>query len=284
MTAEEIIKNRQALFSKNYRTAKKVKSLASNLDFEDAVLLMNEMSENYRVLSELFPDNTKEGFDTEALPIIWEEKDKFTKLMLKASDDMTQLASIIEDADDVGGVLTKLMWSNCKACHNSEEYISQEVYVQIAIIKGKEKISTESAIDRYFNTNHFRDFSEGKPYFHFIDGLRDKCLGKLKNSPMRDKETEDETIKLLQKKLKNLTDDELEDTYWEIETGEFFSGEQIKELEKNCSELIKELNLLNKNKKEVQKTIMSFCENYEKLCQKKYPEAPLPLEILKSVN
>ena len=118
MTAEEIIKNRQALFSKNYRTAKKVKSLASNLDFEDAVLLMNEISENYRVLSELFPDNTKEGFDTEALPIIWEEKDKFTKLMLKASDDMTQLASIIEDADDVGGVLTKLMWSNCKACHN----------------------------------------------------------------------------------------------------------------------------------------------------------------------
>ena len=118
MTAEEIIKNRQALFSKNYRTAKKVKSLASNLDFEDAVLLMNEMSENYKVLSELFPDNTKEGFDTEALPIIWEEKDKFTKLMLKASDDMTQLASIIEDADDVGGVLTKLMWSNCKACHN----------------------------------------------------------------------------------------------------------------------------------------------------------------------
>ena len=83
-----------------------------------------------------------------------------------------------------------------------EEYISQEVYVQIAIIKGKEKISTESAIDKYFNTNHFRDFSEGKPYFHFIDGLRDKCLGKLKNSPMRDKETEDETIKLLQKKLK----------------------------------------------------------------------------------
>ena len=101
---------------------------------------------------------------------------------------------------------------------------------------------------------------------------------------MRDKATEDETIKLLQKKLNDLTDDELEDTYWEIETGEFFSGEQIKEIEKNCSELIKELNFLNKNKKEVQTTIMSFCKNYEKLCQKKYPEAPLPLEIWKSKN
>ena len=162
-----------------------------------------------------------------------------------------------------------------------EEYISQEVYVQIAIIKGKEKVSTKKAIDKYFNTNHFRDFSEGKPYFHFIDGLRDKCLGKLKDSPMKDKVTEDETIKLLQKKLNDLTDDELEDTYWEIETGESFSGKQINELEKSCIELIKQLNLTIKNKKEVQKTIMSFCENYEKLCKKKYPEASLPLEILK---
>ena len=165
-----------------------------------------------------------------------------------------------------------------------EEYISQEVYVQIAIIKGKEKVSTEVAIERYFNTNHFRDFSEGKPYLHFIEGLRDKCLGKLKNSPMRDKETDDETIKLLQNKLNNLSNDELEDTYWEIETGEFFLGDQINELENDCNELIKKLNLSSKNKKVVQKTILSFCENYEKLCQKKYPEAPLPLEILKSVN
>ena len=165
-----------------------------------------------------------------------------------------------------------------------EEYISQEVYVQIAIIKGKEKVSTKIAIDKYLNTNHFRDFSEGKPYFHFIEGLRDKCLGKIKNSPMKDKETKDETIKLLQKKLNNLSNDELEDTYWEIETGEFFSGKQIKELENNCNELIKELNLSNKNKKEVQKSIISYCENYERMCQKKYPEAPLPLEILKSIN
>ena len=118
ITAEEIIKSRQALFSKNYITAKKVQSLASNLDFEDAIVLMNEMSENYKVLSELFSDNTKEGFDTEALPIIWEEKDEFTKLMLKASEDMIKLATVIEDSDEIKGTLSKFMWSNCKACHN----------------------------------------------------------------------------------------------------------------------------------------------------------------------
>ena len=165
-----------------------------------------------------------------------------------------------------------------------EEYISQEIYVQIAIIKGKEKVSTEVAIDKYFNTKHFKDFSEGKPYHHFIDGLKDKCLGKLKNSPMRKRETEDETIRFLQNKLNNLSDDELEDTYWEIETGEFFSGEQIKELENNCSELIKKVSFSYNNKKDIQKTIMTFCENYEKLCKKKYPEAPLPLEMLKSTS
>ena len=118
MTAEEIIKSRQALFSKNYRTAKKVQSLASNLDFEEATVLMKEMSENYKVLIDLFPENTQEGFDTEALLTIWDEKDDFNALMQKASDDMIKLASVIEDADDIRGTLTKFMWSNCKACHN----------------------------------------------------------------------------------------------------------------------------------------------------------------------
>ena len=170
-----------------------------------------------------------------------------------------------------------------KVKEHLEEYISQEVYVQVSIIKGKEKVSTKSAIKKYFTSNHFRDLSEGKPYNHFIDGLRDKCLAKLKNSPMRDKQTNDETIKVLQKKLNDLTDEEMNNTFWEIETGEFFSNEQIKELEKDRSDLISKLDL-NKKENEVFETIIDFCKNYEELCKKKYPEAPLPLEILKSVN
>ena len=117
-SVEDIIKNRQALFSKNYNTAKKVQSLSSNGDFDEAKELMLEMSENYITLKEMFPENTKEGFNTEALPLIWEEKDKFNSLMEKTSNDMVQLASIIENEDDLRGTLTKLMWSNCKACHS----------------------------------------------------------------------------------------------------------------------------------------------------------------------
>ena len=170
-----------------------------------------------------------------------------------------------------------------KVKEHLDEYINQEVYVQIAIIKGKEKISTNSAIDKYFNSNHFKDLSEGKPYDHFIDGLRDKCLGKLKDSPMKNKQSTDKTILELQDKLNNLNDEDLDNTYWEIETGEFFSSDQIKELESNRNELIEKLDI-TKNKNEVFQTIISFCKNYEKLCQQKYPEAPLPLEILKSIN
>ena len=170
-----------------------------------------------------------------------------------------------------------------KVKEHLDEYINQEVYVQIAIIKGKEKISTNSAMDKYFNSNHFKDLSEGKPYDHFIDGLRDKCLGKLKDSPMKNKQSTDKTILELQDKLNNLNDKDLDNTYWEIETGEFFSSDQIKELESNRNELIEKLDI-TKNKNEVFQTIISFCKNYEKLCQQKYPEAPLPLEILKSIN
>ena len=117
-SAEEIIKNRKALFSKNYNTAKKVQSLSSSGDFDAAKKLMLQMSENYKALLGIFPDNTKEGFKTEALPLIWEEKDKFNSLMEKTSNDMVQLVSIIENEDDIRGTLKKLMWSNCKACHS----------------------------------------------------------------------------------------------------------------------------------------------------------------------
>ena len=117
-SAEEIIKSRKALFSKNYNTAKKVQSLSSNGDFDEAKTLMLEMSENYKKLKEMFPDNSKEGFKTESLPIIWDEKDAFNALMQKASDDMIKLTSLIEATDNVKGTIGKLMWSNCKACHS----------------------------------------------------------------------------------------------------------------------------------------------------------------------
>jgi cytochrome c556 len=118
LSSEELIKGRKAIFSKNYSTAKKVQTFVSKGDFEKAKNLMIEMSDNYKSLLEYFPDNSKEGFKTEALPSIWENKDEFNNLMTKSSNDMIQLTKIIETSDNAKGALGKLMWANCKACHS----------------------------------------------------------------------------------------------------------------------------------------------------------------------
>ena len=118
LSIEETIKGRKALFSKNYSTAKKVQTFASKGEFEKAKTLMIEMSENYKTLIKYFPDNTKEGFKTEALPTIWENKEEFDNLMNKSSKDMIKLASIIESTSDAKASLGELMWGNCKSCHS----------------------------------------------------------------------------------------------------------------------------------------------------------------------
>ena len=118
ISAEDAIKTRKALFSKNYNTAKRVQSFSSNGEFDKAKELMIEMSKNYLDLLELFPENSKEGFKTESLPIIWEDKENFNLLMQKSSDDMIKLISVIETTENIKGTIGKLMWSNCKACHS----------------------------------------------------------------------------------------------------------------------------------------------------------------------
>ena len=117
-TVEEIIKERQSIFSKNYKTAKRVNSLASNGSLDEAKILMIEMSDNYKRLLDLFPENSKTGFETEALPSIWENKDEFNLLMTKASSNMIELTSAIDGAGDVKATLGKYMWSSCKSCHS----------------------------------------------------------------------------------------------------------------------------------------------------------------------
>ena len=117
-SVEEIIKGRKAMFSENYQNAKKISILLKSKKIEEAKPLMKKISDNYKKLLDYFPENTKEGFKTEALPSIWENKDEFNALMQKASDDMLKLAKAIDTADDLRAVQKELMWNNCSACHS----------------------------------------------------------------------------------------------------------------------------------------------------------------------
>jgi cytochrome c556 len=117
-SVEEIIKGRKAMFSENYQNGKKISILLKSKKIEEAKPLMKKISDNYIKLLDYFPENSKEGFKTEALPSIWENKDEFNTLMQKASDDMIKLAKAIDTAEDLKAIQKELMWSNCSACHN----------------------------------------------------------------------------------------------------------------------------------------------------------------------
>ena len=117
-SVEDIIKSRKALFSENYQNGKKISILLKSNKIEEAKPLMKKISNNYKKLLDYFPENTKEGFKTEALPSIWANKDEFNALMQKASDDMIKLTKAIDTADDLRVIQKKLMWSNCSSCHN----------------------------------------------------------------------------------------------------------------------------------------------------------------------
>ena len=115
---EEIIKGRKAIFSNNAKLAKRVNILLKDFEVEEAEPIILEMSKNYENLLNYFPENSKEGYGTEALPIIWEEKDAFNALMQKAADDMLQLVKVMEEVDDIQTTFKKLVWANCNACHS----------------------------------------------------------------------------------------------------------------------------------------------------------------------
>ena len=117
-SVEDIIKGRKAMFSENYQNAKRISILLKSGKIDEAKPLMEKISKNYIKLLDYFPENTKEGFKTEALPSIWENKKEFNDLMKKASDDMIKLAEAIDTAEDLRAIQKKLMWSNCSACHS----------------------------------------------------------------------------------------------------------------------------------------------------------------------
>ena len=55
-----------------------------------------------------------------------------------------------------------------------------------------------------------------------------------------------------------MNNDELKNTFWEIETGEFLNNDQIKELEQERDQIIKSLDLKNKNN--VHQVLFNFCK------------------------
>ena len=116
----KIIKERKSLFKQNYSHAKKMSAEIAKGNNDKVIELSEKMSANYDKLIDLFPENSKTGYDTEALPTIWLQKDEFNALMIKTSDKVkkfTQIATSLT-GDELKETQKNLIWSSCKACHD----------------------------------------------------------------------------------------------------------------------------------------------------------------------
>lgn len=74
-------------------------------------------SENSQKVATLFPDNSKNADKTEALPVIWEQKDKFDSIRSKLHQDAQTAMSTIKDEASFKAEMPKVL-QNCGTCHN----------------------------------------------------------------------------------------------------------------------------------------------------------------------
>lgn len=120
MSTEETIKARKAMFKQNYSYAKKMSAAIKKDDKETISDLAIKMSENYKKLIDYFPDDSKSGFKTEALPTIWEKKEEFNALMMKAANEANDFSMMVNNlmGDELKDLQKKMIWSQCKSCHD----------------------------------------------------------------------------------------------------------------------------------------------------------------------
>jgi cytochrome c556 len=77
---------------------------------------LKTIAEGAPKLKALFPDDSKSGAYTEALPVIWNKKDDFLKVVDQLAASATAASAAIKDEATFRSEWGKVS-SNCRACH-----------------------------------------------------------------------------------------------------------------------------------------------------------------------
>ena len=67
----------------------------------------------------LFPENSKAGGDTEALPKVWEDKAAFDARLTKFGAEAKAAQTSVKDADSLKAVWGGFTKNNCGGCHET---------------------------------------------------------------------------------------------------------------------------------------------------------------------
>ncbi len=85
-----------------------------NLDATQAALKL--YLDGSKKMPDLFPEDSKTGGKTEAMPAIWEDKAKFLAGFTKFEADANEALALIKDEDSFKANMPKVL-ANCGACH-----------------------------------------------------------------------------------------------------------------------------------------------------------------------
>lgn len=118
---EDPIAKRRAIYKSFGQAAKEPGAMLKGdapFDLAKVQTALRTFHDGSQQLPNLFPENSKTGGDTAALPAIWEDKPRFNALFTKlGQDSQTALASIKDEASfktDFPKVL-----KDCGACHET---------------------------------------------------------------------------------------------------------------------------------------------------------------------
>ncbi len=114
-----VIKERQDHLKKMGDAAKPVNAMfkgEADFDLAKVQAALKVMQEKTAILPTLFPDDSKTGEKTEALPIIWEEKADFESRFKKLGDAAKAAEASIKDEETFPDTWKELM-GNCSGCH-----------------------------------------------------------------------------------------------------------------------------------------------------------------------
>ena len=117
--ADDVIAQRQALMKTNGKASQTVGGMikgSTPFDLAAAQAALKVFIDCGKNAPALFPDTSKTGGDTEALPAIWDNKKDFDARFAKFGTDATDALASVTDKASFGAAMTPV-FKNCGGCH-----------------------------------------------------------------------------------------------------------------------------------------------------------------------
>jgi cytochrome c556 len=116
-----VIQQRQTIMKSNGDQARAVSGMLRGqapFNLAQVQTALRTISENAKNLPTLWPENSKTGSETKALPAIWQRKADFEQRLTKLGQDAQAASAAIKDEATFKTEMPKVL-QNCGGCHET---------------------------------------------------------------------------------------------------------------------------------------------------------------------